>query len=667
MRSSTRHLILLAGLFALPLLHSCSGDDDGPTDPASPRAVAPIEPAGPFVVLGFDGVDPDLVETMWADGQLPALKALADTGGYRRLRSTVPPQSPVAWATFATGTLPGKHGVFDFIVRDPKSYWPKMGAVEYFAPEFDVYGEPKGGQGGRNVRRGAPFWQTASEAGIEARVIDVPYSWPPEQIPLGGVASGLGVPDLIGTNSTSTVFSTDFGEQPPSFGGVRAVPLVLREGKAQATIEGPRRASGARSQAPVGFALDPGTPGGLEIATSTALLNVPVGGWSDWIVVDLPVGRAVAKGQVRFHVAAAGPDRVHVYMTPVGSDPLDPWVQLSHPQELARELMQVAGRYKTVGWEEDTQALNTEQMDEEAWLQHVYTVMEQRTTMALAALDSGPPPLFVSAWTATDRVAHMFWRLRDPASPRYDASLAAKHGEAVEDVYRRMDEVVAEVVRRLPPQTTLLILSDHGFHAFDRGLHVNRWLADAGYLALKEGGTSLADVDWSASRAYSLGTGQVYLNLQGREGEGIVAFGQERTDLLDRIRRELLEVVDPATGARVFEDVVIGATIYSGGGAALAPDLQLAYADGYQSSWATKLGGAPADLFEDNPRKWSGDHAASWAGDTHGVLFANRPLGPADVEPGIEDLAPTILQGLGVPVPEGMDGRPLLGPPGSKP
>jgi predicted AlkP superfamily phosphohydrolase/phosphomutase len=347
-------------------------------------------------------------------------------------------------------------------------------------------------------------------------------------------------------------------------------------------------------------------------------------------------------------------------MSPVCSDPDEPWVQLAHPEELARELVRVAGRYKTVGWEEDTQALNTEQMGERAWLQHVHAVMDQRTDMALAALDAGPPPLFVTAWTATDRVAHMFWRLRDPASPRYDAALAAEHGEAIEDVYRKMDTIVAEVQGRLPPDTTLIILSDHGFHAFFRGLHVNRWLIDRGYLVLSEGGTSLAAADWSASRAYSLGTGQVYLNLQGREGQGTVAFGQERTLLLDQIRQELLQLQDPATGKKVLEDVILGASVYEGGGAALAPDLQLAYADGYQSSWATKLGGAPPDLFEDNPKKWSGDHAASWAGDTHGVLFSSRKLEPDQLDPGIEDVAPTVLIGLGVAVPATMDGEPFL-------
>ncbi len=656
MRGPTRRLNPLVGLILLACLAACSCGEGG----GEPTTAAPVvEPDRTFVVLGFDGVDPDLLEQMWSEGELPALKALADQGTFARLRSTVPPQSPVAWATFATGTLPGSHGVFDFIVRDPATYWPKMGAVEYFPPEFDAYGQPKGGQEGRNVRRGDPFWVTASQAGVEVRVIDVPYSWPPERVPLGGVASGLGVPDLIGTNSTSTFFSTDYPEPPPSFGGVRAVPLDLRDGGAQATIEGPKRASGARSQAPVAFALKAHRPGVLEITTSTAALEVAEGGWSEWIVVDLPVGRATAKGQVRFHVAAARPERVHVYMSPVCSDPLDPWVQLSWPEELARELMRTAGRYKTVGWEEDTQALNTEQMGEDAWLEHVYAVMDQRTAMALAALEAGPPPLFVSAWTATDRVAHLFWRLRNPASPRYDAELAAKHGDAVERVYRKMDTIVADVVARLPEDAVLVILSDHGFHAFDRGLHVNRWLAENGYLALKDGGTSLADADWSASRAYSLGTGQVYLNLQGREGKGTVAFGQERAELLGEIRGKLLALEDPASGEKVFRDVVLGAEIYSGSGAALAPDLQLAYADGYQSSWATKLGGAPPELFEDNPRKWSGDHAASWAGDTEGVLFVNRKLELGEGSPGIEDLAPTILAGLGLDVPEQMDGAPL--------
>ena len=642
--------LLIAALVATA---ACSGDGGEAPTPA------PAVPAGRFVVLGFDGVDPDLVEQMWAAGELPELKKLAEDGSWSRLRSTTPPQSPVAWTTFATGTLPGQHGIFDFIARDPRSLMPKMGFVEYEAPGFDVYGEPKGRVTGRNLRRGDPFWSVASEAGIEVRVINVPYSWPPEPVPHGGVASGLGLPDLRPTNSTSTVFSTAFGTPPPSFGGVRAVRLNLQGGKARGTLEGPQRNSGRRAVADVGFRLDPGQPGVLHITTSTAALAVPVGSWSDWIVVDLPVGATtVVKGQVRFFVEAASLDRLHVYATPVGADPDDPWVPLSHPPELALELMADAGRYKTVGWEADTQALNTEQIGEAGWLQDVHAVMDQRTAMALAALDRGVPPLFISVWTATDRVPHMMWRLTDPTSPRFDAALAAAHGDAIREVYRRMDRVVGEVRSRIDDDVTLIVLSDHGFHAFHRQMDVNRWLIDEGYLVLKPGQTSVVGADWNQTRAYAIGTGQIYLNLRGRERDGIVAFGEERSALLQELQRGLLALRDPLSQVAPLSAVHLGEQLYTGAGVAGGPDLVLGFAPGYQTSWATRLGGSGALVFEDNPKKWSGDHAASDASVTRGVVFVSRAVSFED--PGIEDLAPSVLQGLGLQVPPGLDGSPFL-------
>ncbi|MCP4869535.1 MAG: hypothetical protein GY898_12545 [Proteobacteria bacterium] len=613
-------------------------------------------PTERFVVLGFDGVDPDLIRDLWAQGELPNLKALADEGSFADLGSTTPPQSPVAWTSFATGKLPGKHGVFDFIGRKPKLYLPKMGFVEYVEPRFNVQGEAEGTLQGTNLRRGEPFWMTASEAGLDVRIVNVPYSWPPEPVPHGGVASGLGLPDLRPTNSTSTVFSTDF-DAPAALGGVRGVPLNFVQGQAAGSIEGPRaNASGKRGEIPVGFKLDPANPGVLEISTWTIAIQVPVGQWSDWVVLDLPAGKtATAKGQVRFRVIEANADRVHVYMTPVGADPEHPWVPLSHPPELARELMAAAGRYKTVGWEEDTQALNTELVSEDVFLEEVHTVMDQRTAMTLAAMDQELPPLFVSVWTGTDRVAHMLWRLTDPTHPRYDASLAGAHAEAITDMYKRMDDIVGQVRSKLPEGTTLVVMSDHGFHSFSRQFHVNNWLIDHGYLVLKPGGGSLQEADWSKTRAYSLGTGQIYVNLQGREGQGAVPFGQIDA-LVDEIQASLAPLTDPANGAAVFIDVHKGRVLYAGG-APGAPDLQLAFAPGYQTSWTTKLGGVGATQFEDNPKKWSGDHAASSAAETKGILFVSKPTNLQ--EPGIEDLAPTFLRGLGVALPPDLDGAPL--------
>jgi predicted AlkP superfamily phosphohydrolase/phosphomutase len=645
------------------------------------------------VVLGFDGLDPDLVEEMWTRGELPNLRTLAAEGTFSRLRSTSPPQSPVAWATFATGTLPGKHGVFDFVVREPARYLPKQGAVEYLPPPFDALGNPAGPASGRNLRRGDSFWLRAAQAGLPVRVLNVPYAWPPDPMPDGSKhASGLGIPDLRLTNSTGTVWSSDWGGRPPDPGGVRAIPIEIRDGVARSWIEGPRCRGGEPMKQLVRFTLVHASAGGgpaVRIASGADAEGPPdggelvaAGGWSAWRRFEFgpPGGPVSAAGRSRFYVESATPERLRVYLGPLGAEPapaagLPPFVPLSAPPLFASELDPISGTYKTVGWEEDTSVLNAGLLPDAAFLDETWSVMEQRAAQALSLLDDGAP-LVVAAWTGTDRVQHMFWRLRDPASPMHDSSLAAAVADPIAEAYRRADAIVGRVRAALLPGTTLLILSDHGFHAWNRGLHVNRWLLENGYLALKAPSTSttagtggpspfggarpqprppaLPDVDWSRTRAYSLGTGQIYLNLRGREGQGIVSFGSEREALLAEIREKLLQVRDPADGSPVLRDVVPAP---SGPAAALAPDLQLAFAPGWQTSWETKLGGVPDALFADNDRRWSGDHAASLAAETEGVLFVSRKLPLAS--PGIEDIAPTVLKGLGLAPPPDSDGRPL--------
>ena len=272
--------------------------------------------------------------------------------------------------------------------------------------------------------------------------------------------------------------------------------------------------------------------------------------------------------------------------------------------------------------------------------------------------------LLVSVFTQTDRVAHMFYRFLDPDHPRYDAVLAARFGDAVLRVYQRMDTIVGEVLARLGPEATLLVVSDHGFHSYRTGLNVNTWLRDHGYLAqgpLAPGAEQedfFPGVDWSRTRAYALGTGQIYVNLRGREGRGVVGPGAEYDALLDAIARGLEAEVDPATGERFVARVYQGHEIFPGAPPERMPDLQLAFRDGYRTSWRTPLGGIPKDLLEPNLKKWSGDHAASDVVDTPGVILASRRLAADD--PAIVDLAPTALAFFGVPVPAEMEGHALL-------
>jgi predicted AlkP superfamily phosphohydrolase/phosphomutase len=258
----------------------------------------------------------------------------------------------------------------------------------------------------------------------------------------------------------------------------------------------------------------------------------------------------------------------------------------------------------------------------------------------------------------------MFYRLMDPEHPRYDAALAKRHGDAILREYQRMDRTVAEVLAKLRAEDTLLVVSDHGFHNYRRGLHVNQWLRSRGWLALRGGAASterefLLDVDWTKTLAYAVGTGQIYFNREGRERDGIVSAGQAPR-LADQIRTALLELRDSArSDARVVRNVY-SAEAFGGGRASDAPDLQIGFAENYRTSWETVLGGVPPGLFADNDKKWSGDHAASDFADTPGIVLSNRPLTKSD--PHIADVAPTAHALFGRPSPGHYVGRPLFSP-----
>ena len=152
----------------------------------------------------------------------------------------------------------------------------------------------------------------------------------------------------------------------------------------------------------------------------------------------------------------------------------------------ARTLETDVGRtYKTVGWDHDTSALNDEIIDDGQFLAQMDRIETDRQRMLLARVSHDDWDLMIWVSTATDRAAHMFYRLMDPEHPRYEAALAARYGDAVERQYRRMDDTVGRVLAQLRPDDTLLVISDHGFHDYRRGLHVNQWLRQQGLLTLR--------------------------------------------------------------------------------------------------------------------------------------------------------------------------------------
>ena len=174
------------------------------------------------VVLGFDGMDPTLASRWMRAGYLPNLKRLADEGAFATLGSPPPAESPVAWCSFATGTNPGKHNVYDFFEREPQGYAAVANLYKTTPAEFlfgliqtkPVRVEPR--------RGGVPFWIDAGQSGIRTTVLTVPMTYPTDEIAGGEMLAGFPAPDLRGTPGTFSLWATDLSlyQEKGAQGGV---------------------------------------------------------------------------------------------------------------------------------------------------------------------------------------------------------------------------------------------------------------------------------------------------------------------------------------------------------------------------------------------------------------------------------------------------------------
>jgi predicted AlkP superfamily phosphohydrolase/phosphomutase len=656
-------------------------------------------------VIGFDGMDPTLVRQYIAEGKLPHLQKLAEQGVFSKLETTQPSESPVAWASFATGVNPGKHNVFDFLVRDLQTYLPDLGMVDRktHPPEF-MWGlfpikRPKL----LSTRGGTSFWVHAGQDGIKSVVLTVPVTFPPEEVAHGELLSGLPLPDIRGTIGTFNYWATDlssFEEGTTEMAGY--VKRLLFDGAVAETIlKGPDNPILKQEEAALRAKKKTGPLSEKETARLEALaagkdVNIPFtvrwkeganqaeieiqgtklslkpGEPSPWVPVTFSFNFLVkVHGMLQFLVLQAGKE-LQIYGSPVNFDPRNPPVPISYPDDFAAQIAARIGLYRTIGWAEANWPLNENRIDEATFLADCDRAMDDREKIIFKNLETEDWDLFVAAIETTDRISHMMFRLIDPRHPMYDPALATKYGDAIEKVYRRADDLVGRLQAKVPKDAVFMVMSDHGFHSFRRGVNLNTWLVQNGYM-LFHGQLgekkSMADmflgrgkffegVDWSKTKAYAVGLGQIYFNLKGRESQGIVSAGAEYAALQDEMRSKLVTLKDPETDERVFGDIYKRDDIYHGEYVQYAPDLQVGFNDGYRVGWQDTLGGVNRTVVENNNRKWSGDHCATATEISGGVLFLNRKI--ASDKPHIMDLSPTILQLLGVPLPSDLDGKPLM-------
>ncbi len=654
-----------------------------------------------LVILGFDGMDPDLVRTWMDEGKLPNMKRLADEGGLYPLGTTHSPESPTAWASFATGVNAGKHNIYDFLVRDTNTYLPDLGMVRRVPAKFLFNYVPIAKPKILSIRGATSFWVTAGRAGVRSSVLTVPVTFPPEDVPNGELLAGLPLPDIRGTMGTFYYFATDlsrYEEGNTEFGGILK-RLVVDHDVARTELIGPpnpivrQQVQAIRNKGATLSDQDRKRIADLEAtedvrvpmtihwnrAAKTATVeiegnSIPLepGRMSRWIDLDFRINFFVRVHGMAQLLLMNADNELQLYVSPVNWKPDNPPVAMSSPASFSADLFKRLGYYRTLGWAEATWPLNEGRMDERTFMEDLFVAFDDRARVILSRIDAHQWDVLVGVIESTDRVQHMMWRLIDPKHPMYDAALAAKYGDSIERVYRHADDFVGEVLKRIDPGTPVLIVSDHGFHSWRKAVNLNTWLVQQGYMVLEGqepgektlqdlfggGGEFWENVDWSRTRAYAMGIGQIYFNLRGRESQGIVSPGAESARLATEISERLLTLKDPDDGSPIVRSVYKRDDVYSGEYLQNAAELQVGMEDGYRVSWQTTLGGAPRGIVYPNMKKWSGDHGGYDFATTAGVLISNRRVARDHLS--IMDIAPTVLKYFGVPIPGDIDGKPLF-------
>ena len=489
------------------------------------------------IVLGLDGLDPGLCRRYLAEGKLPNLARLQEEGTFRPLGTTWPAMSPVGWSTFGTGTDPSGHNIFDFLNRDMATHLPILSSTRLNKKPARKLGPihlPGGGATFELLKRSKPFWKTCAEAGVESSIMRVPITFPPDKFG-GRMLSAMCVPDLRGTQGTFSHYTepgaSTTGER--TTGGVR---LELRPDGDGFSCEllGPDQPDGNGSMtAPIKVQVDrAGQQANFKLADNTFTLGANE--YSDWQPVAFGKGQAQAHGICKVRVTSFAP-HFSFYVTPLHIDPRQPAMPISNPPHFSIALARLHGSFATLGLAEDTWALNERVIDEQAFLDQAYGFYEERRRQLFHAMDHQPEGVITVVFDTTDRIQHMFFRYLEDDHPANVGKDTVLHREAISDVYQKADELVGEVLAKMGPRDELLAISDHGFKSFRRGVNLNTWFRNNGYLFLKgdpaEGPLpevpsgerfEVMEIDWPRTRAYTSGLAGFYLNIKGREHDGCV-------------------------------------------------------------------------------------------------------------------------------------------------
>lgn len=595
------------------------------------------------VLIGVDGLDPQVLEKQLSEAKLPNLARMHRT----QLETSAPSDHLTAWATALTGRLASAHGVVGDVIRVPGTYrlTPADGGLPWIRDAPSPHGS----------LQAPPLWTILSGAGKTSRVIRAPASFPPGRDPSVELLCGAGMPDALeGPCRWIVVHSSETARVSGSAGrGVLAASTGEGRWEADLQLEDP---SGARLVARLAFSTADSMDDHpvLVVDAGGEESRAQLGQWSDWLQVTFRGdGRQVSS------ITRMLPQRVDsqlkVFFESPGVDPFAPALPLSSPRYYAGFLADRYGIYGTCSDGTDATAFDEEQISAAAFLRQTYSSWEHQERMTLGELTRDGWDVLISVFPQPGAAMQSFQRVSDAGMPAHDPDLAEAYGDTVSRMYARLDSFLGQVIKGLGPQDRLIVMSVRGQRTVRRELSLNTWLARTGYLALARGPRSskseqFADVDWSRTRAYAGGAGGIWINLAGREPQGIVQRGQESETLIDEIASDLSTLTE---GTRpVVQQVRMGSELF--GAQQGAPDLLVVLEPGYSVNAASQKGAVPAQLLVDSTHPWI---PASDAGDSEDASGVILTLIPPAADPAVQDVVPTILEVMDVPIPEGAPGR----------
>ncbi len=556
------------------------------------------------IIVGFNSFDPATFEKLQEAGKMPNLTRFVEQGGYSRLEVCSPPQTEVSWTSIATGVDPGSHGIFDFVHRDPQTYIPY---VSILPTKQSVLGEQF-----LSPYTTKTFFQEAADMGYPATALWWPALFPARpDVPVATIP-GLGTPDIRGQLGVGTYLTTE----PEKKEKVKVIPLESSgKGKFSASLEGPQvKAKDGMRPALLPLTVEILDDSSATLTVGNQKIQLTVGTWSPIIELKFPAGFALTIHAVTQAILTEVKGRVSLYFLPLQIHPLHSLWHYATPASLVKDAWNVTGGFLTLGWPQDTNALEEHCITDDQFLTLCDSIFTSRKKIYFHLLDTFREGVLAGIFDCLDRVQHMFMR---------------SNPDIVEQWYGKLDgfvgEVQAHIDRLALEKYRFLVLSDHGFRTFEQKVHLNHWLVGNGYMNLANPTETpdLKDVRWDNTRAYALGLNSLYLNIANREGQGIIP-PEHIESLLEELRTKLLDW-KTGDGRQIISRVLLKHEAFSGPYTRLGPDLVVGYAPGFRASSETGLGKSAATSLEANLDHWGADHCID-STKVPAVLFSNRDI-----------------------------------------